>query len=639
MPAGLEHEPLTGGALSPRLRREFGRRLDHDFSEVRLHADGEAAEANRELGSHAFTRGRDIYFGRDRAQLRGREGRRLLAHELAHVAQSDRNPALATRIFRDGPSEELEDKTGDGDGNGAPKQGKADTSFFGNRTWRLDGTQWDSAYSLGFGFLNPALGWPAYSVTRDPNNLGAGPTFVPRGSHYDIQDGLKPTLGYLEGAHALTRSDNFYLSFLSLATQTNWPLMLEDPRFVSEFLPAHLPWAIPLLLGGQAAWSAWGVDTEHDPSKSDLPEAEWAQHLFLLKTLAQLSTSKWTTLEDNPVGPRLPIDNPAFVPKLGDFSLRPPEAGFDFTHQKLPTSAQATNNPNAVDGESGKFNATLNLARMFTSGEDFSGKAPFELGAWGTGDFRTKSTLLQLAQGLPPRKRWSLGLMGGDEGFLGGAQFGRVSSDSGLTMNQLDLGFGYFAPTPKPSEADKQRGSKAPTRLPSTPLTKLGVNFTMMDYDVGAGGLADRDADRLPSAAGQAYRLNPYVGMAFDASGHKFGFEVDLSLAVLANDVGVDALGASLWYELMLPSEDKLRLDLAYSRNRYEWFDPGSPLMQSIRGKVHVGPLFLGAQVDWMDNLPMDSPNSYAEELSGKPQTLRWFSPQLMLGYEIPVGK
>jgi hypothetical protein len=62
-------------------------RLGHDFSRVRVHADAPAAESARAVGARAYTVGRDVVFGREGYAPDSAAGRRLLAHELAHVVQ------------------------------------------------------------------------------------------------------------------------------------------------------------------------------------------------------------------------------------------------------------------------------------------------------------------------------------------------------------------------------------------------------------------------------------------------------------------------------------------------------------------------------------------------------------------------
>ena len=77
----------TGQPLSPEVRGFMEPRLGHDFSGVRVHADGQAAASARSLGARAYTVGADIAFGRGEYAPETTEGRRLLAHELTHVVQ------------------------------------------------------------------------------------------------------------------------------------------------------------------------------------------------------------------------------------------------------------------------------------------------------------------------------------------------------------------------------------------------------------------------------------------------------------------------------------------------------------------------------------------------------------------------
>ena len=59
-----------------------------------MHSDAQAAHAARELGAHAFTADRDIFFGSGRYQPSTTSGRSLLAHELTHTVQQAPGPAL-----------------------------------------------------------------------------------------------------------------------------------------------------------------------------------------------------------------------------------------------------------------------------------------------------------------------------------------------------------------------------------------------------------------------------------------------------------------------------------------------------------------------------------------------------------------
>jgi hypothetical protein len=65
----------------------------HGFADVRVHTDSAADDAARMLRAHAFTTGSDLYFGRGNYRPDDPSGRRLLAHELAHVVQQRQGQA------------------------------------------------------------------------------------------------------------------------------------------------------------------------------------------------------------------------------------------------------------------------------------------------------------------------------------------------------------------------------------------------------------------------------------------------------------------------------------------------------------------------------------------------------------------
>ena len=64
-------------------------RFGHDFSRVRVHADGTAAHAARAMRARAYTIGQDIVFGSGQYAPATTEGQKLLAHELTHVVQQN----------------------------------------------------------------------------------------------------------------------------------------------------------------------------------------------------------------------------------------------------------------------------------------------------------------------------------------------------------------------------------------------------------------------------------------------------------------------------------------------------------------------------------------------------------------------
>jgi hypothetical protein len=71
-------------------------RFGADFSGVRVHTDGAAAQHSSTLDAHAFTVGHHIYFGRDKFQPHSAGGKELIAHELTHTIQQGAAPQRKT---------------------------------------------------------------------------------------------------------------------------------------------------------------------------------------------------------------------------------------------------------------------------------------------------------------------------------------------------------------------------------------------------------------------------------------------------------------------------------------------------------------------------------------------------------------
>ncbi|HMQ53157.1 MAG TPA: DUF4157 domain-containing protein [Anaerolineae bacterium] len=82
-----------GQAIPPVTRFEMEHRFGHDFSRVRIHADGPAAQAARAVHAQAFTVGGDIVFAAGQYAPASPAGRHLLAHELVHTIQQGAAPA------------------------------------------------------------------------------------------------------------------------------------------------------------------------------------------------------------------------------------------------------------------------------------------------------------------------------------------------------------------------------------------------------------------------------------------------------------------------------------------------------------------------------------------------------------------
>jgi hypothetical protein len=77
----------TGRPLDSATRNDMEWRFGHDFSRVRVHSGVAAERSARELNANAYTLGQHVVFGAGRLSPDSRAGRRLIAHELAHVIQ------------------------------------------------------------------------------------------------------------------------------------------------------------------------------------------------------------------------------------------------------------------------------------------------------------------------------------------------------------------------------------------------------------------------------------------------------------------------------------------------------------------------------------------------------------------------
>ena len=79
-----------GSPLSGSDQAFFGAAFGRDFSRVRVHADRGAAASAAQAQAHAYTVGDHVFFAGGRYAPATPSGRRLLAHELAHVVQQGR---------------------------------------------------------------------------------------------------------------------------------------------------------------------------------------------------------------------------------------------------------------------------------------------------------------------------------------------------------------------------------------------------------------------------------------------------------------------------------------------------------------------------------------------------------------------
>jgi hypothetical protein len=83
--------PLDESVRAP-MESSFGQ----DFSDVRVHTDGQASKSAESVGANAYTVGNDIVFRSGHFDAASPTGQRTIAHELSHVVQQRSGPVDGT---------------------------------------------------------------------------------------------------------------------------------------------------------------------------------------------------------------------------------------------------------------------------------------------------------------------------------------------------------------------------------------------------------------------------------------------------------------------------------------------------------------------------------------------------------------
>lgn len=86
-----------GNILNNKERNFFEPRFGYDFSKIKIHADNEAVKSAQSINALAYTSKNNIVFGANGYQPNTTNGKKLLAHELTHVIQQQKNSSLIQR--------------------------------------------------------------------------------------------------------------------------------------------------------------------------------------------------------------------------------------------------------------------------------------------------------------------------------------------------------------------------------------------------------------------------------------------------------------------------------------------------------------------------------------------------------------
>ncbi|MFD0635990.1 DUF4157 domain-containing protein [Catenulispora yoronensis] len=136
-----------GRSIDPDTRASLEARFGRDFSGVRVHTDSAAAASADALDAVAYTVGTDVVFSQGAYRPGSEAGRRLLAHELTHVAQGGGTRVRPDADLRLGGPGEVSERQADAVAHGAgagtaanSDAGSARDTATGTATAPIEGT-------------------------------------------------------------------------------------------------------------------------------------------------------------------------------------------------------------------------------------------------------------------------------------------------------------------------------------------------------------------------------------------------------------------------------------------------------------------------------------------------------------------
>lgn len=94
------------------LQNFYRKRLNYNFSTVKIHTDSTAAVAANSLNARAFTKGNHVIFGTGQYTPNTEKGKKLIAHELVHVMQQSPNfnsPQIIQRVKKENDDNQKDD--------------------------------------------------------------------------------------------------------------------------------------------------------------------------------------------------------------------------------------------------------------------------------------------------------------------------------------------------------------------------------------------------------------------------------------------------------------------------------------------------------------------------------------------------
>ncbi|MBD2489988.1 DUF4157 domain-containing protein [Aulosira sp. FACHB-615] len=89
--ASIQRMQGSGQPLAETIKAPMEQAFGADFSGVKIHTDAESDQMNQSIQAKAFTTGQDIFFRQGNYEPGSRGGQELIAHELTHVVQQEKD--------------------------------------------------------------------------------------------------------------------------------------------------------------------------------------------------------------------------------------------------------------------------------------------------------------------------------------------------------------------------------------------------------------------------------------------------------------------------------------------------------------------------------------------------------------------
>jgi len=398
----------SGQLLSESARSFFRPRFGDDFNNVQVHTGEHATESAQQLGARAYTVGRDIVFGADQYSPDTTAGKQLLAHELAHVTQNQRDNAIdSDRIQRQPtpdpttgpdtdplrllPSSHALDPTGSGTSSGVDLFRLGGDPLLllievmGDLIWqrptgkekealKLKGYESAGLFTLGFGALGGLTGTGGEQFTQEGG----------LGKNYRVWK------KYVDALTPLTPSDSAIMDSVSWLMRMRLDEYVTSDRFLSR-LKNHPLGALALLGAAEAIYYKATGGEGKAGELSTTPD--WNSYTGLPTLLVG------AILAEKLKPPKFFDLMPLVMKSHPGFAYTP------FAGEAPPTELTAEGAQGSGPGEGGesyKFSTSLNLAKLFLVPEGVEAKDLDDLRKYRG----TQSSVWLSSTVLIPRQRW-----------------------------------------------------------------------------------------------------------------------------------------------------------------------------------------------------------------------------------------